>query len=129
VQDFLRSFEWNDGPASAGALESVQAELGELPAEYLAVLRGHNGGEGFIDQGSYLRLWPVEELPENNRTLAPERPNNSVLIGSDGSDKLFAVEAGPRGYAYCAYPQIELTSKGKELASSWQGFLEALSHM
>jgi hypothetical protein len=92
-------------------------------------MRGHNGGEGFIGQGSYLRLWPVEELAENNRTLAPERPANAVLIGSDGSDKLFAVAAIARGYAYSAYPRIELTSEGKALANSWEGFLEALSRM
>jgi hypothetical protein len=129
VQKLLQSFEWNDEPASNAALESVQAELGKLPPEYLAVVRVHNGGEGFIGQGSYLRLWPVEELPENNRTLAPERPTNAILIGSDGSDKLFAVEATARGYGYFAYPQIELTSHGKTLADSWDGFLQALSRM
>jgi hypothetical protein len=129
VQNLLQSFEWNDEPASNAALESVQAELGKLPAEYLAVVGGHNGGEGFIGKGSYLRLWPMEELPNNNRILAPERPANSVLIGSDGSDKLFAVEASGHGYMYVAYPRIELTSQGQALANSWDGFLQALSRM
>jgi hypothetical protein len=90
-------------------------------------MRAHNGGEGFIGDGSYLRLWPVEELVEQNRTLAPARPKSVILIGSDGADDLFAVEPAGKTHNYLVFPRIELTPKGDKLANSWNGFLEALA--
>ena len=123
----LQGFDWTIEPASDAALESVQSQLGRLPVEYVALMRLHNGGEGFVGEESYLRLWPIEELPENNQMLAPERPNDVVLIGSDGSDHLYAVQPTANGYTYLAFPQIALVSEGRKLAETWAGFLDALS--
>lgn len=123
----LQGFDWTIEPASDAALESVQSQLGRLPAEYVELMRLHNGGEGFVGEESYLRLWPIEELPENNQMLAPERPNDVVLIGSDGSDGLYAVQPTANGYIYQVFPRIELVSEGRTLADSWAGFLDALS--
>src|SRR5216684_1754210 len=115
----LSAFDWNDEPASEAALESVQSRLGRLPPEYVALMRLHNGGEGFVGEGSYLRIWPIEELADHNRVLAPERPSNVVLIGSDGSDGLYAVEPTADGHAYLVFPRIALVSEGEKLADSW----------
>jgi len=90
-------------------------------------MRLHNGGEGFVGEGSYLRIWPIEELADHNRVLAPERPSNVVLIGSDGSDGLYAVDPTADGHAYLVFPRIALVSEGEKLADSWDGFLETLS--
>lgn len=123
----LDGFDWNVEPGSDAVLESVQSQLGPLPAEYLAMMRLHNGGEGFVGEGSYLRIWPIEELPEKNRILAPHRESTVVLIGSDGSDGLYAVEPAAKGPIFLIFPRIELVSKGHKLGDSWAGFLEALS--
>jgi len=123
----LSAFDWNDEPASEAALESVQSRLGRLPPEYVALMRLHNGGEGFVGEGSYLRIWPIEELADRNPVLAPARPSNVVLIGSDGSDGLYAVEPTQGGHAYLVFPRIALVSEGKKLADSWASFLETLS--
>jgi len=125
----LTAFDWNGEPASEAALESVQSELGRLPPEYVAVMRLHNGGEGFVGEGSYLRIWPIEELADHNRVLAPERASNVVLIGSDGSDGLYAVEPTDGGHAYLVFPRIALVSEGKKVADSWAGFLATLSRI
>ncbi len=125
----LSAFDWNDESASEAALESVQCKLGRLPPEYVALMRLHNGGEGFVGDGSYLRIWPIEELPDHNRVLAPERPSNVVLIGSDGSDNLFAVQPTANGHAYLVFPRIELVSEGEKLSDSWAGFLQTLGRI
>jgi len=125
----LQEFDWNDEPAAERVIQSAESRLGTLPTEYLALMRLHNGGEGFVGEGSYLRLWPIEELVEKNRILAPARPNNAVLIGSDGSDDLYAVQPTATGHVFLMFPRIELTAESKQLADSWAGFLEALSHV
>ena len=127
ASELLHRFDWADEPASNAVVESVQSQLGQLPTEYLALMRLHNGGEGFVGEGSYLRLWAVEELPEKNRVLAPRRPQNVILLGSDGSDDLYAVQPTADGHVFLAFPRIALESVGKELADSWSGFLQALA--
>ena len=82
-----------------------------------------------MGDGSYLRLWPVEDLPEKNQTLQPQRAKDVVLIGSDGADDLFGIHRTKDGYNYVVYPRIELVREGKRLSNSWDGFLESLSRM
>jgi SMI1 / KNR4 family (SUKH-1) len=63
-----------------------------LPESYSAFLRGANGGEGPIGEESYLILWPVDELPQHNRSYKPDREYAAdlVFIGTDGGNEVFA---------------------------------------
>jgi SMI1 / KNR4 family (SUKH-1) len=129
-QCFLTGFGWAETGAAESAIEDVQAELGRtLPADYLAVMRAHNGGEGWVGDGAYLRLWPVEELVETNRTLeASSLVPGVILIGSDGADGLYGVVVDQDSEMFMEFPAVGLSSdQGRKLGESWGAFLKTLS--
>ena len=82
------------GPRGAATSAIVEAErrLGPLPADYREFLAGSDAFEGFLGPGTYLALWPVNEIADLNEsygvnTFAP----GLTLIGTDG---------GGTGYGY-----------------------------
>lgn len=123
----LSGFRWADEPASEAAVKRAQQELGTLPGAYVDVMRQHNGGEGWVGEGAYLRLWPVEDLAEANRTLEAELlVPGVVLIGNDGADDVYGVELASG--RYLVFPAVGLSADaGETLADSWESFLEALA--
>ena len=123
----LNGFRWADGGANNVAIEAATRKVGELPNDYLAVMQSHDGGEGFIGDGAYLRLWPIGDLQERNRTLEAEQLiPGVVLIGTDGADDLYAIELATA--AYLIFPAVGLSADaGEKVAESWDGFLQALS--
>jgi hypothetical protein len=124
----LSELRWADRGADEFAIEAAQSQLGvRLPTDYLTVLRNHNGGEGWVGVGAYLRLWPIAELCENNRTLEAARLiPGMVLFGTDGADELYAVD--PNSDTYFAYPAVGLsTDLGRKLGTSWESFLQTLA--
>jgi len=126
----LQTFRWAADGAAESSIRSVQEQLGvALPAEYLDVLRHHNGGEGFVGAGRYLQLWPIEDIAEHNRTLeAAQLVPSAVLFGSDGADDLYAIEVHGEQVDYVVYPAIGLSRRFREyLAGSWEEFLEKLA--
>ena len=70
----------------ASVIDQVEGDLGfAFPADYRMFITRHNGAEGDIGLASYVQLWPVQELPKQNRIaqvsiFAP----GLVLFGSDG---------------------------------------------
>jgi len=129
-QELMGDFQWTDHGASDAAIDAAEAELGvKLPADYLAVIRAFDGGEGFVGEGAYLRLWPVEDLVERNRVLDAARlVPGEVLIGTDGADDLYAVE--PSDGTYATYPAVGLSaSLRRRTGGSWDEFLKVLSEM
>jgi hypothetical protein len=126
--DSERTFRWSDAGASESAVERAQADLqAALPGDYVMAMRAHNGGEGWIGQGAYLRLWPIEEVASNNETLgARDFVPGVTLIGTDGAGELFGVEA--QSGRFMSYPAVGLEpDAGEPLGTSWEGFLRALA--
>ena len=129
-QDLLAKFRWANRPATEGEVEDAQSVLElQLPSEYLTVMRKHGGGEGWVEDGEYLKLWPVSELVANNRSLEAKRlVPGVVLIGTNGAGELFAYQS--ESGTYWGYPAVGLRADtGKVLGNSWQDFLRALSVM
>ena len=126
----LERFQWAASVASESAIERVQGQLGtQLPFEYLDVVRRHNGGEGFVGEGRYLQLWPIEDIVEHNRILeAALLVPGAVLFASDGADDLYAMEVHGEEVQYVVYPAIGLSRELRQLlAGAWDEFLKKLS--
>ena len=62
----------------------------ELPEEYVAFMKAHNGGEGNVGE-SWLVLFPIEELQEINDDYQEYLPEGNIIIGSNGGGELFGV--------------------------------------
>lgn len=74
-----------DPPADPDVVERLSSRLGlTLPSDYLAFLRQHNGGAGFVG-GDYIVFWKAEELADFNRDYEVEKYAPGILLfGSDG---------------------------------------------
>src|SRR6476660_710799 len=73
------------GPADPCIVASLAAVLRvSLPRDYLAFLRQHNDGEGFIVD-NYIIFWKAEEPADFNREYEVEKYAPGILLfGSDG---------------------------------------------
>jgi hypothetical protein len=89
---YLKEFELND-PIKLKAIQEVEDQLAfNFSKEYIDFLLHSNGGEGSIGH-SYLRLWRLEELIEDNegygvQDFAP----GLLIIGSDGGDTAYCID-------------------------------------
>lgn len=71
-------------PASEAALAKLRAALpGPPPDDWLALLRGMDGGEGYVGE-DFVRLYSVEQVLKVKETLAPVEVPGVILIGSTG---------------------------------------------
>jgi cell wall assembly regulator SMI1 len=71
--------------ASEDVVRRAEQELGAtFPAEYVAFMSEHNGGEGPVGQAGYAKLWPVEELTQINADYAElDHLDGWVIFGSN----------------------------------------------
>jgi hypothetical protein len=81
-------------PASLAEIEQCQSRLNfALPADYVALMREMNGGEGFVGEGGYLMLWPIEELIRHNLGYeSTENVPGLFLFGSNGGGEAYAFD-------------------------------------
>jgi hypothetical protein len=91
--EITKELNKNQG-ASENALNQFMKSSGiKLPEQYLEFMRISNGIEGFIDQNSYLILWPIEQISELNEAYAVEEFAPGLLIfGSNGGDIAYAFD-------------------------------------
>jgi len=81
-----------DGPAESEVVDGLSARLGvELPKDYAAFLKEHNGGEGFVHD-NYIIFFKAEELADFNREYEVEKYAPGIL--------LFASNGGGEGYGF-----------------------------
>jgi hypothetical protein len=80
-------------PADPAIVEGLSSSLGlDLPHDYLAFLRQHDGGEGFVGK-NYVVLWKAEELAEFNRQYEVETYAPGILLfGSDGGGEAYGFD-------------------------------------
>lgn len=64
----------------------------ELPSEYIEFMKKHNGGEGDTG-GSWLVIYPVEELEEINDNYREYLPEGNIIIGSNGGEELIGLNS------------------------------------
>jgi SMI1 / KNR4 family (SUKH-1) len=127
----LDGFNWADHGAGDSAVVAAEGELGlALPADYLVVLRAHDGGEGWVGAGgAYLNLWSVEELVESNRTFeVREFTPGTVLIGSNGGGEMYGIRVDGDSTTFLKLPAVGMSNdQGIELGGSWDAFLQTLA--
>ena len=117
------------GPAMPEAISVFERQLGfRLPDDYVAFLRRHNGGEGFIGSGPYMMLWAVEELEPLNRgygvaSYCPEL----LLIGSNGGGEAYAFDRRSTPWCVVQFPFVDMDySMCDVVGSSFSDFVEGL---
>ena len=99
-----------DAPAEPDVVEGLSGSLRvALPSDYLAFLRQHNGGEGFIGD-NYIIFWKAEELADFNREYEVEKYAPGIL--------LFGSSGGGEGYGFdtqsAAMPIVRIPFIGME---------------
>jgi hypothetical protein len=113
-------------PATEDAIRGLEPHA--LPGAYLAFLRRHDGGKGFI--GSvYVILWGTAELAEGNidyevAALAP----GYVLFGTDGGSEGFAFDTKTEGHPVVMVSLVSLDRKDAiHVGDHFDDFVDRLS--
>jgi len=115
--------------AGTEAIKASEVKLGfALPQEFRDFFLVANGAIGPIGTGSFVKLWPVEELPKHNdgyrvKDFAP----GFLLIGSDGCGTAYALDMTASRLTIVEVPFIPLRRReAKTVAHSFEDFLEYL---
>ncbi len=92
VAQLLKDWRLNPG-APREVVERVQSELGIVfPQDYTDLMEWSNGGEDWIGE-SYLRLWPMEEIPLMNAGYGALRfAPGMVFFGGDGGGMIYGFD-------------------------------------
>lgn len=114
--------------ARPGARESEIAALenafGSLPADYLAFLRRHDGGDGTLG-ALRLVVWHATQVVDRDRSYDP--PPGLVLIGEAGPQGLaLDLREGPSRVVIVPL-QALATAEAIECGGSFVGFLERVA--
>jgi hypothetical protein len=123
-----KSFNENP-PAHRLAIDQCQVDLGfTLPSDYTDYLENADGGEGFLEDGRYLVLWPVEQLVEMNAAYhVHEFAPGLLIFGSDGGDEAFAFDRRSSEMPVVTVPFIGMElSAVRILAPNFKLFLGGL---
>jgi len=114
-------------PATAEAIADCERRLQwKLPADYIKLLALTNGGEGFLGDGGYLVLWPIEELAAMNEEyeIWLYLPG-FVSFGGNGGGEGYAYDIRSSQIAIVQFPFIGMEPEVViPLASDFSGFLK-----
>lgn len=128
VGHLTKSMNMNPG-ASNEAFTELSAATGLMvPEEYLAFMRVSNGAEGFVGEGGYLLLWPIQKLVKHNRDYAVgERAPGLFLFGSDGGGEAYAFDTRRRDMPIVDVPFVGMSLE--HVRPCGRSFLEFLQHL
>jgi len=81
-------------PATPEAIARAESVLGvRLPAEYVAFLLEHNGGEGPVGEEGWGAFHPIEDLPQMQTDYAGlDHLGGWIIFGSDGGGEAFVFD-------------------------------------
>ena len=118
MDEMFKEFEFNEKPEQM--ISSVNGL--ELPEDYLAFIREHNGGEGPLGENNYGRFYRLEELQEiNDEYEVPKWWPGCIVIGC-ADDQLWAYN--PEKGVYC---QIDSCNTDEDtyytVSDSFEAFL------
>ncbi|RPJ52068.1 MAG: SMI1/KNR4 family protein [Acidobacteria bacterium] len=117
-------------PATEEAILDFERSAGlNLPPDYRAFLRQADGAEGFVGEGGYVILWPVEKLLEWNEAYEVEEyAPGLVLFGSSGGGEAYAFDSREGQMDVVAVPFVGMDlSEVARISMTFAEFLEALS--
>jgi len=128
LDTLLVGFERRE-PATEAAVARAEEELGfKLPEAYVRFMLMMDGGEGPIGASSYLVLWPVEELAENNRQCGVEEwVPGLLLFGSDGGGEAYGFDTRNSQWQVVEVPSVGMSWEDAiSMARTFREFLEKL---
>jgi hypothetical protein len=122
------------GPADPAAVAGLaSAAPVPLPAEYLALLRLHDGGEGELGaEPGWFQLWPAAEVLAANRYYQlPEFLPGFLGFGSSGGGELLALDCrGQFPWPVVMVPFIPLDgAEALPVAADFGGFVRLLGRV
>ena len=114
-------------PAKNNEITTLSNLLGyALPADYVAFLRCHNGGEGFIGE-NYFIFWKAEELVTFNREYEVEQYAPGIfLFGSSGGGEGYGFDTQWSEVPIVRVPFIGMDRRHAKLVA--QTFSELFSY-
>jgi hypothetical protein len=135
IEKFKEYFKkMNLNPSCAiGLFQDVEEKLSiKFPDQYKECMLMSNGAEGCIGENSYLAMWPIEMIVQNNQDYeVNEYTPELVYFGSDGGGMAYAFDK-----RYCSIPTIVEfpfesidISDAKPCADTFYEFLEFLYNL
>lgn len=124
---YLKEMELNE-PTEINLIKEVEEQLGyQFPMEYAEFLVHSNGGEGSICD-SYLRLWRLEELIEDNEGYSVQDfAPGLLIIGSDGGDTAYCIDTRFESQPFVSVPFIGMDlDEVQECGNTFTEFLKFL---
>ena len=116
--------------ASRQSLEKAGKALGiAFPDDYVEFMLESDGAEGPIGKSSYLALYPVGALVDNQRNYAvDELAPGLVLFGSDGGGTAYAFDKRSSAVEIVEVPFIPLSlEEARPVGRSFESFLAFLA--
>jgi hypothetical protein len=109
VDELVRDFEWGDSPATPAQVAEVAAALRmSVPPDLADLLTSRGSGGGFIGEGGFLSLFPLEDWASHHEMLnAATRWPGLLIFGNDGGNGLFGFDQETQQY-------VEVDAIGEE---------------
>jgi hypothetical protein len=131
IVDALKGWIRRPGPAPPGAVAELESGAPvRLPAEYLDLLRLHDGGEGELGGGpGWFEIWPTTVVLAANRECRDAGlPQGFFGFGSSGAGELLALDCrGEPPYPVVMMPFIPLDSAvAQPVAADFGAFVRLL---
>ncbi len=109
VDELVRDFEWRDSPATPAQIAEVAAALHmSVPTDLADLLTSRGSGTGFIGEGGFLSVYPLEDWASHHEILnAATRWPGLLIFGNDGGNGLFGFDQQSQQY-------VEVDAIGEE---------------
>ena len=109
VDELVRDFEWGDSPATPAQIAEVAAALHmSVPPDLADLLTSRGSGGGFIGEGGFLSVYPLEDWASHHEILnAATRWPGLLIFGNDGGNGLFGFDQETQQY-------VEVDAIGEE---------------
>ncbi len=100
VDELLGDFSWSESPATAAQVAEVETALRmRVPPDLADLLTSRGSGGGFIGQGGYLSVYPLEDWVSTHEILdAATHWPGLLIFGSDGGNGLFGFDQETHQY-------------------------------
>ncbi len=94
IDELLSDFTWSDLPATPAQVAEVATALQlRVPPDLADVLTSRGTGWGFIGEGGYLSIYPLEDWISRHQTLdAATHWPGLLIFGGDGGNGLFGFD-------------------------------------
>ena len=127
ILNLLKNASLNEG-AGEKLIAEAEVTAGLLfPEDYKALLKHSNGCEGFLSDGSYVVIWPVDQVVELNDSYSiKEFAPGVLLFGTNGADDGYGFDTRASNFPVVSVPLVGMRlSEVQPCANTLSEFLDA----